>query len=192
MGCNAACKRSTIQEKNHTLDTPSKTIIMTTDTLELLLSKLPETERKAFRVPDITHDLIAGGELVDEGCRTYFYTHSAEIEYEGETLYRGWRDNPTRFWRFDITSKGGNRVTPDTAPEEYDPSNGGFFEKIKHCVNSIYECTNKEQLIKYYHTSLGSHPKTTLIEAAKAGCLKGCPIMDAQSISKFIGVEEMT
>ena len=56
----------------------------------------------------------------------------------------------------------------------------------------MYECENKEQLIKYYNANLGSHPKTTLIEAAKADYLKGCPVMDAQAISKCIGVEEWT
>ena len=54
---------------------------MTTETLELLLSKLPEASRKAFRVPDIPHNLIAGGELVDTGFRIHFYNNEAEIEY---------------------------------------------------------------------------------------------------------------
>ena len=121
-----------------------------------------------------------------------FYKHGAEIEYEGETLYRGWREKPTRLWRFDITSKGGNIVTPNTAPEEYYPSNGGVFVTTKHSVNPINECTNKEQPMNYYYASLGSHPKTTLIEAAKEGYLKGCPVMDAQAISTLIGVEEAT
>ena len=31
-----------------------------------------------------------------------------------------------------------------------------------------------------------------MVEAAKLGYLKGCPGMDAQAISKFIGVEEST
>ena len=102
-----------------------------------------------FRVPYIPHNLIAGGELVGAGFRIHFYEHGDEIEYEGETIYRGWRDKPTRIWRFDITSKSGTRVTPDTAPEEYDPSNDGVFATIEYHVNSIYECENKEQLIKY-------------------------------------------
>ena len=67
MGRNAACRRATIQEKNHTLGTPSKTTILTTETIELLLIKLPEAARKDFRVPDSPHNLIAGGELVDAG-----------------------------------------------------------------------------------------------------------------------------
>ena len=90
---------------------------MTTETLELLLSKLPEAARKAFQVPEIPHNLIAGGELVNAGCSIHFYKHGSEIEYEGETLYQGWKDKPTRLCIFDITSKGGNRFTPDTTPE---------------------------------------------------------------------------
>ena len=62
-----------------------------TETLELLLKKIPEAARKAFRVPDIPHNLIAPYELVDAGCGFHLYKHSAEIEFEGETLYRGWR-----------------------------------------------------------------------------------------------------
>ena len=100
---------------------------MTTETLELQLSKLPEATRIAFRVLDIPHNLISGGELVDAGCSIHFYKHGAEIDYEGETLYRGLRNKPTRLWTFDITPKGENRVTPDTAPEEYNNSNGGVF-----------------------------------------------------------------
>ena len=79
--------------------------------------------------------MIAGGELVDAGCSIHFYKHGTEIEYEGEKLYQVWRDKPTRLWRFDITSKGGNRVTPDNTPEDYDPSNGGVFAIIEFHVN---------------------------------------------------------
>jgi hypothetical protein len=42
------------------------------------------------------------------------------------------------------------------------------------------------------HASLGSHPKTTLIAAANAGYLKGCPGLTAPSISKFIAIEDAT
>ena len=79
--------------------------IVTTETLELLLKKLPEAARKAFRVPDTPHNLIAACELVDAGCAVHLYKHSAEIEFEGETLYQGWRDKPSRLWIFSLTSK---------------------------------------------------------------------------------------
>ena len=59
-------------------------------------------------------------------------------------------------------------------------------------VLSVYECENKQQLIKYYHASLGSHPKRTLIEAANAGYLKGCPGLTAAEIRKYVSVEDAT
>ena len=59
-------------------------------------------------------------------------------------------------------------------------------------VLSVYEFENKQKMIKYYHASLGSHPKRTLIEAANAGYLKGCPILTASEISKYVSVEDAT
>ena len=196
LGRDAICKRAAVQEPNVPLGTPSKDNIVTTKTLELLLAKLPIAARRAFRVPDIPHNLMAGAELVDAGCGLHLYKTYAEIDYEGETLYRGWRDKPTRLWRFDLTSKGG-RITPTTDPFKYDPSNGMVLSAIKqqelhHIINSIYECKNKEQLIKYMHASLGSHPKTALIAAVIAGYFKGCPDMTVASISKCIAVKYAT
>ena len=59
-------------------------------------------------------------------------------------------------------------------------------------VNNFYECENKDQLIKYYHASLCSYPKRTLVAAAKAGYLKGFPRLDATAINRHIGVEDTT
>jgi hypothetical protein len=59
-------------------------------------------------------------------------------------------------------------------------------------ANSIYECESKEQLVKYYHASLCSHPKTSLIVAADAGYLRGCPGFNAAAIRKHIGIEYAT
>ena len=105
MGSGAHVKISETQEKIKILGTPNKDAIVTTETLELLLKKLPEAARKAFRVPEIPHNLIAACELFDAGCGVHMYKHSVEIEFEGETLYRGWRDKPSRLWRFSLTSK---------------------------------------------------------------------------------------
>ena len=66
------------------------------------------------------------------------------------------------------------------------------FTAIEYHANSIYECENKENMIKYYHASIGSHPKTTLISAAKAGYLKGFPGLNSEAIIKYISVEYAT
>ena len=68
MGRGAHVKIAEEQETNKILGTPNKAAIVTTETLELMLKKLPKAARKAFRVPDTPHNLIAACELVDAGC----------------------------------------------------------------------------------------------------------------------------
>ena len=87
LGRNTHCERAAVQELNVSLGTPSKDNIMTTKTLELLLAKLPKAARRAFRVPDTPHNLMAGDELVDAGYGLHLYKTYAEIDYEGETSY---------------------------------------------------------------------------------------------------------
>ena len=42
---------------------------------------------------------MAAAKLCGAGCGMHSYEHDAVIEYEGETLYRGWRDKkPSRCW----------------------------------------------------------------------------------------------
>ena len=178
MGRGAHVNISETQEINKILGIPNKAAIVTTETLELLLKKLPKAARNAFRVTYIPHNLITACELVNAGFGVHLYKQSAEIEFEGENLYQGWRDKPSRLWRFSLTSKSEKRITPPTDTKEYDPSSG--------MVLSVYKCENKQQLLKYYHASLGSHPKRTLIEGANAGYIKGCPGLTAASISKYV------
>ena len=58
-----------------------------------------------------------------------------------------------------------------------------LHKSMNASINALYECCNKEELIKYLHASLCSHPKTTLIAAAKAGYLREFPALTAKSIS---------
>ena len=160
--------------------------MQTQKTIELLLPKLPTNARKGYTVPNITNNLVSVAELCDAGCTVFFHKHGVDISYEGEIIGRGWRDRPSRLWRISLTSEGGDRITPET---NWEDESDGIYQMQ---VNSIYECENKEQLIKYYHASLCSHPKTSLIAAADAGYLRGCPGLDAASIRKHIGVEYAT
>ena len=75
----AHVKKAETQETNKTLGTPNKSAILATETLKLILKKLPEAARKAFKVPDIPRNLIASCELVDAGYGVHLYKHSAEI-----------------------------------------------------------------------------------------------------------------
>ena len=64
MGRDSVAARAKIQEQNFQLGTPRKDArLMRAETLELLLNKLLFKARRAFRVPDIQHNLIACAEL---------------------------------------------------------------------------------------------------------------------------------
>ena len=92
LGDEAKCTLAKLQEHAKQLGIPDGNTMMTTETLRLLLQKLPEAARKAYRVPKIAHNLIAVAALCDAGCEVRFFKHGVTIEYEGEILYRGWRD----------------------------------------------------------------------------------------------------
>ena len=81
---------------------------------------------------------------------------------------------------------------PPVDPSEWDPNSHTLCQNVKFSAFNIYECQNKDQLLQYYHASLGSHPKRVLAAAAKAGYLQGCPGLTAEAINKFIGVEDAT
>ena len=76
------------------------------------MKKLPQAAKRAYRVKETPHNIMTEAELCDAGCGVHLYKHDVEIEYEGETLYRGWRDKPSHLWRFNINPTDGNRLTP--------------------------------------------------------------------------------
>ena len=110
-------------------------------------------------------------------------------------MYKGWRDTTNRLRRISLAPDDTNRITPHTGPDEYDAPRGliiGADAEIKWSVNSIYECANTKQLMKYYHASLGSHPKRTLVAAIKHGYLKEFKGLTAEQVNTHIGVEYAT
>ena len=188
----AAADVAAKQEPNISLGTPSHVPIHTTKTLELRLRKLPEKARKAFRVADVPHNLVAVATLVDAGCSVHIYDWGFDVEYNGETIYKGWREGKSNLFKMTLEDDGTERVIPETHPSEHDSSSGMVMAAMNWSVNSIYECDNKAQLTKYYHASLGSPVKRTLAFAAKEGYLKGCPGLTAEAINKHISVEDAT
>ena len=112
----------------------------TTETLDLLLNKLPPTARTAHICPGITNNLLAVSTLCNAGCSVLFLEHGVTVEFNGEIVLRGWRDHHNYLWRVPITSEveGPSIITP-TPPADYNPSQGIIMQSL---INSIYECDN--------------------------------------------------
>ena len=96
MGEEAACDVAKTQLPNVKLDTPSNVPIKSRRTLEMRMKKLPQAARTAYEVLGLPHNIISGAELVDAGCTLHLDKYMAEIELEGETLYKDFQDRPTR------------------------------------------------------------------------------------------------
>ena len=129
----------------------------TTETLDLLLDKLPPIARTAHRCPGITNNLLAVSTLCNAGCSVLFLEHGVTVEFNGEILLRGWRDQRNDLWRVPITSEGeGQSIIPPTPPADCNPSQGIIMKSL---INSIYECDNTKEIIRYYHAAFFSPTK---------------------------------
>ena len=67
----------------------------------------------------------------------------------GETIIQGWRCMQSNMWRISLTNDGTNNIIPDNVSIEDQVKMPSFF------ANSIYECENTDQLIQFYHTTMG-------------------------------------
>ena len=85
LGDKAKCTLAKLQELAKQLGIPDGNTMVTTETLQLLLKKLPDAARKAYRVPKIAHNLIAVAALCDAGCEVRFFKHGVTVEYNGES-----------------------------------------------------------------------------------------------------------
>ena len=147
---------------------------------ELKLKKLPPAACKTFRVDNIPRNLIAVCTLVNKGCSVHTYYWGFEIVYNGELIYKGWREKSFSLFQMSLQDGGINLLSPETNPIKYGRSNGMVISVMSWSVNSIYECKNKHQLIKYYHANLEV--------TARAVYLQGCPGLTQDTINKLITV----
>ena len=71
------------------------------------------------------HNLVADAELVDAGCSVDFYSWGFDIDLEGETIYKGWREGPgSRLFRINLTDDGCGTIQPDAEPASFDALSG--------------------------------------------------------------------
>jgi hypothetical protein len=173
---------------------PTKTIIQpaggrmfTTKTLQLLLNKLPDAAREAHCAPGIINNLVSVSVLCDAGCEVFFHSTGCEVTFNGETIIRGWRDLRTNMWRISLLGDGGSNIIPD--------DDDNFAEEVtmpSFIANGIYECNNTDQLIQFYHATMGYPVISTWCKAIDAGYFRGWPSLTSKRARRFIKVVEET
>ena len=150
--------------------------MFTTNTLELLLTKLPKAAREAHAAPTITNNLLSVSVLCDAGCEVYFHGQGCEITFNGETIVRGWRDLTTNMWRISLIPDGTNNIIPedDIHDQTSEVQTPQFF------ANGIYECETTGQLITFYHATMGYPVTSTWCKAIDAGYFRGWPSLTSK------------
>ena len=108
LGERAEANVATIQKTNISLNAPSQVSIFSTSSTQ--------KARQALRVGRVPHNLVVVATLVDAGCSVHFYHWGFNIEYNGKTIYKGWRDPKTKLFQMIITDDG----TPNIVPESDD------------------------------------------------------------------------
>eukprot|EP00957_Ditylum_brightwellii_P004450 337188-Ditylum_brightwellii.AAC.1 len=88
----------------------------TKETIDLLLSKLPQSARRGFRLRNLMHNLVAVAELCDAGCKVIFDKNDVVVQKEGEQVVHEWRDPPTRLWQIPIVDKQPPEISSISQP----------------------------------------------------------------------------
>ena len=171
---------TTQKHANKRIVVPNGNTMHTSDTATFHWNNISEKGKLCYKVQGIVHNLAAVANLVDEGHEVTFREHDAIVTQNNNknVVLRGWRDTENRLWRVPITS-----------PTPFTTTNNA----TSTCqVNSIYDCQGEKQLIQFYHATLFSPVKTTLLKAIKKGYLRGWPGLTAQAVQRNINVEEAT
>ena len=212
---SAPANEASTQLPSKSILQPSGAKMSTTATLQMLLNKLPPDAREAHRTPGLLHNLVAASKLVDAGCELYFHKTGCDITRNGELILRGWRDEATRMWRMSLLPDGGNNIIPDDSHIVAHDHNGDLHlgnsmhatadaapltQLLSHlhdaddgviplCYN-IYECENTNQLINFYHATMGFPVIATWCQAIKAGYFRGWPQLTDDRVRRFIKFSE--
>ena len=99
LGAAAAADVAGIQKPNFSLNTPLHLPIHASKTLELRLKNLPKKAHEAFRVDGVSRNLVAVPTLVDAGCSVHMYHWGFEVDYNEETIYKGWREPNSKLFK---------------------------------------------------------------------------------------------
>ena len=131
------------------------------------------------------NNLHAVCELTNAGCCVTFHQHGCEVEYKGEIVLQGWRDPTNKLWHVSWMYYNTNNLIPPT------PTVIDIGSIIQHTtspcqIHNIYECTNFEELIRFYHGCLYYPSETTWIAAICSGYFWGWSGLTASAINCHI------
>jgi hypothetical protein len=162
--------------------------IQSSHTCDLVLHQIPDTEKKAHVIPGLsTRSLLSVGQLVDSNCSVIFDKSKVQVLHKNAKILEGRQNLKNGLWTVDLQSdltapqsdhtysKLGlsNSIfkNPDTAKPNHQWSAVGKSNKDttyphgKFCqANSVCECSNKKDLVRFFHAAAFSPLSDTWIK----------------------------
>jgi hypothetical protein len=153
-----------------------------THTINFLLQALPPKVQLAHPLPGLTNNLLLVAALCNPGCKEFFHRHGCKVTFEGTTILREWRNPKNRLWRMKIVNNGWTAKRPaialSTPPTAFPPTTAH--------ANSLYECSNTNQLLNVYFACFNYPTVSSLTKAIDCGYMKGWCGLTSQRVKHHI------
>jgi hypothetical protein len=168
-------KKLTVTPINVTL--PDGASIQSTHTCELLLPQLPLASTKAHIIPGLaTSSLLSVGQLVDANCSVKFDRTSVEVLHNHKRILEGVRNERNGLWTVDLQANNSykdkdEKTKPNLKSEQ---------------AHSVYECTNKQDLVRFLHAAAFSPVQETRLKATRAGHFATWPGLTEDLVRKHL------
>jgi hypothetical protein len=158
----------------------------------LLLPQLPHTAKKAHIIPGLANrSLLSVVQLVDADCSVTFDKTKVEILHNREKILEEQRNTRNGLWTVDLQD---NNSRPPR-----DGKKGGTTRLQAHGApqatlnpyeaHSVYECTNKRDLVRCLHAAAFSPVQDTWLKAIRAGHFATWPGLAEDLVRKHLPKE---
>jgi hypothetical protein len=174
-------KKRAVAPINVTL--PDGATIQSTHTCDLLIPQLPPAATKTYVVTSLANSsLISVGQLVDANCSVKFDRTSVEVLHNHKRILEGVRNERNGLWTVDLKDKNSHSDKDKTTTTNL---------KSKQ-AHSVYECTNKRDLVRFLHAAAFSPVQDTWLKAIQAGHFATWPGLTEDLVPKHLPKEIAT
>jgi hypothetical protein len=151
---------------------PDGASIKSSHTCNFILPQLPETAKKAHVIPGLsTSSLLSVGHLVDADCSVTFDKTKVQILHKKSKILEGQQKLRNGLRKVDLQGNTPHQILKHPGPETTGTYCGdGAHTIIKKCEShSVYECSNKRNLVRFLYAEAFSPVPDTWLKEIRAG-----------------------
>lgn len=172
---HATLLQNTQRNDNIEVVLPNNDTLKSTTSGELNIPELSTMGRQAYVLNGLNNSLISLGQLADDNCTIILTKKELQVFKSYKKILHGFRNNNDGLWDIPLPN----------SPLSLKPKN--------HMANVIiHKKQNINDLMQYFHATLYSPTKSTLLKAVKNGNFIGWPGLTSNNITKHLQETEHT